>query len=72
MYHLSHLLNTSFFTFQIHSYETAAENDEVNLLKAPFIKELCQFVGVPLQLLESTSREHGQTQRQMYHGKVFV
>ena len=29
---------------QIHSYDTSADNDEQNLLSAPFIKELCKFI----------------------------
>ena len=65
------LQHGEFIVQQIHSYDTSADNDEQNLLSAPFIKELCKFIGVSLQALESSSAERGKThtQRHMYHGK---
>ena len=59
-----------FIQFQIHSHETAADSDETNLLGAPFIKELCKFIGVSLQSIETFSADRGRTQRQITHGKV--
>ena len=60
------LQHGEFIVQQIHSYDTSADNDEQNLLSAPFIKELCKFIGVSLQALESSSAERGKTHTQRH------
>ena len=56
--------------FQIHSYENAEDNDEENLLSAPFVKELCKFIGVSLTALESKRKERRQNHRTLSNVKV--